>query len=442
MTQAKAASIPTVSRSGRGRVGQLAVAIAAVIVASGLGAWPVLAVGQLDQKQELVSGDTDGYLVDDTQSIAQTFTAGLSGALDRVDVLIFSNVVGDLTVEVRELSSGTPSGATRATTVVSLEPFANQWLTVTFAAPAPVLAGTSYALVLSSPNGDFGWRAWDDPGGPPNGPYSNGGPWSADPHLSVWFEADAWIDMAFRTYVTAAPALSQGPVTLTAFCGSPVPKSTSGTNACPGNPNKAGQVDIRLPQSLDQGVWLKAHVEGDGANRGITFEVSKDQLTWSSINATVTDASGNARFFYRPSDNRYYRAVLAGVADQPAGASSTVRIVVRSLILLRPTGCASSSTAATCQSTRGVGSATFTAIARPNRPELPQQRVEYTLQRKSGSTWVTILDKVVDVNRATGSVKFVVSFSAKGTYRLRANLQPTSVNANSFPTPWEYYTIR
>ena len=30
--------------------------------------------------------------------------------------------------------------------------------------------------------------------------------------------------------------------------------------------------------------------------------------------------------------------------------------------------------------------------------------------------------------------------SSTGQYRLRVNLQPTPVNANSFPTPFEYYS--
>jgi len=190
---------------------------------------------------------------------------------------------------------------------------------------------------------------------------------------------------------------------------------------------------------LDQKQELVANDEGGYA---VYVEQSVAQTFTAGLSReTMTDAAGDASFFYRPSDNRYYRAVFAGAPDLAPGTSPTVRIVVRSLILLRPTGCTSSSASATCQSTGSVGSTTFTAIARPNRPELPQQHVQYTVERKTGSTWVAILDTVVDINRATGSVDFVVTFNTKGTYRLRANLQPTTVNANSFPTPWEYYTI-
>jgi hypothetical protein len=34
-----------------------------------------------------------------------------------------------------------------------------------------------------------------------------------------------------------------------------------------------------------------------------------------------------------------------------------------------------------------------------------------------------------------------VVFDVPGTWRLRVNLAPTSVNANSFPTAYEYYSV-
>ena len=41
--------------------------------------------------------------------------------------------------------------------------------------------------------------------------------------------------------------------------------------------------------------------------------------------------------FYRPSDNRYYRATFAGAPDLPPTTSPITRIVVRQISLLRPT---------------------------------------------------------------------------------------------------------
>ena len=47
----------------------------------------------------------------------------------------------------------------------------------------------------------------------------------------------------------------------------------------------------------------------------------------------------------------------------------------------------------------------------------------------------------MNVSKTNGEAHFGVSFTSSGSYRLRANLLPTSVNANSFPTPFEYYTV-
>ncbi len=227
-------------------------------------------------------------------------------------------------------------------------------------------------------------------------------------------------------------------ITLTTFCGTPTPESTTGTNQCPlDNSKSPPQANIKLPQATNEGVRLQAHIATNGASRSITFEVSKDQTTWSTIGTVTTNGSGNASVFYRPSDNRYYRVTFAGASDLGAATSSTVRVVVRALIFIRPTGCTSS---APCHVNLNA-TVVFTATARPNRPELPNQFVQYTVQRKSGSTWVNVTTDVVPVSKSTGTAQFSVTFSVKSTWRLRANLQPTPVNANSFPTEFEYYSV-
>ena len=80
-------------------------------------------------------------------------------------------------------------------------------------------------------------------------------------------------------------------------------------------------------------VLLTTHFSGNGANRQFQLQVTKDQVTWSTIATLTTNASGDASFTYGPSDNRYYRAVFAGAPDLGAGTSPTIRVVVRSVIL-------------------------------------------------------------------------------------------------------------
>ncbi len=235
------------------------------------------------------------------------------------------------------------------------------------------------------------------------------------------------------TPATSAPftvgSLSSAVITLTTSC-SPTP--------CPPDTSKSpAQANMKLPQSSSEGVTLVANFAG-GGNRPITFEVSRDNVAFSTINSTTTDAAGSATFFYRPSDNRYYRVSFAGGGGLGAGMSPTVRIVVRSLIFLRPTGCTSSSP---CDASAG-SALTFTATARPNRPELPQQQVQFVVERRVGSTWTTFIARVVNVSKSTGDAQLSVSLSPAGSYRLRANLLPTPVNANSFPTEFQYYQSR
>ena len=85
------------------------------------------------------------------------------------------------------------------------------------------------------------------------------------------------------------------------------------------------------------------------------------------------------------------------------------------------------------------------AVHRHGPPEparLPTQTVRFFLQRRSGGTWVTAAEQTVTVNKSTGTAVLNVSWTAIGTFRIRVNLIPTSVNANGFPTPSEYYRIQ
>lgn len=239
--------------------------------------------------------------------------------------------------------------------------------------------------------------------------------------------------------VSSAPPGTSG-ISLTTFCGTPTPITNSGSNQCPADTGKSpAQANIKLPQTSSEGVRLRAHIASNGANRSLLFEVSKDQATWSPIGSETTNASGDGSVFYRPSDNRYYRVTFAGGPGLGAATSPLVRVVVRALVFIRPTGCTSPKP---CR----VGlnnTVQFTATARPNRAELPPQAAQFVVQRKSGSSWVDagIGASVVPVSKATGTAQFNVVFKVKGSWRLRVNLAPTAVNANSFPTEYEYYSV-
>ena len=94
--------------------------------------------------------------------------------------------------------------------------------------------------------------------------------------------------------------------------------------------------------------------------------------------------------------------------------------------------------------TRTVGQGTvitFTGTARPNRPELPQARVNFVAYELQGGTWVKILDRVVPVNLGSGKASLAITFDLTGHFYVRAQLVPMSVNANSGWTPVERYNV-
>ncbi len=143
-------------------------------------------------------------------TMGQTFTAGRSGALDRVDLHLARQTVGagDVTVQIRNVDSGCPSGDAGALLASRVVPAATvpqdvdgtpvTLIPVTFTSPANVTAGTQYGIVVYS-----------------TGPYFIGGANGTNPYagglLCIGVEdAVPWFfwnvsgdthDLAFTTYV-------------------------------------------------------------------------------------------------------------------------------------------------------------------------------------------------------------------------------------------------
>jgi hypothetical protein len=109
----------------------------------------------VDAQNTSITGN--GELFSNTQWNAQTFTAGKSGPLSRVDVNLFCYFCGSLppsiTVSIRATSGGVPTGgdlATASTVITNWSVGAQAWFTANFATPATVSSGTQYALVVRS----------------------------------------------------------------------------------------------------------------------------------------------------------------------------------------------------------------------------------------------------------------------------------------------------
>lgn len=200
----------------------LATTAIALVLASGV----ALAAAVLDQKQ--TSGEFSFTLSDSKQRFAQTFTAGATGKLTGVSVLVGcctridqetrtpvndGNPPGDLILKVFAVDgSGFPTGAALSTKVVPEENFpvhdeARDWMRVRLRPAVSVQAETRYALVMTSETSrpapdDFKYK-W---GADNQDPYKRGfvsyklgkQPWSTEP-----IEPPMW-DHAFKTFVVVA----------------------------------------------------------------------------------------------------------------------------------------------------------------------------------------------------------------------------------------------
>ena len=110
----------------------------------------------VDQSVGTSVGDLDGFSwVYSGQSTGQTFTAGLSGELTSVTIFLKNGgaATEDLSVAISAVSGGLPSGTALATQSIANAgvPATEGAVKVTFEAPATVVAGTEYAILVSSP---------------------------------------------------------------------------------------------------------------------------------------------------------------------------------------------------------------------------------------------------------------------------------------------------
>jgi hypothetical protein len=177
------------------------------------------AAGTLDQSQTNFNASFsiggNGQLAL-TFSAAQTFTAGLSGNLDQVDLHLRRTTSppsgscdsgSGITLEVRSVSGGNPSDTVLASVVIppsSVPANTFNFVSVSLPSPPAVIAGTQYALAASAPDAsctDIGTPYdWGASGG---NPYA-GGQTFFQTNSGGW-SASANDDQAFRTYVASPP---------------------------------------------------------------------------------------------------------------------------------------------------------------------------------------------------------------------------------------------
>jgi len=185
-------------------------------------------------------------------------------------------------------------------------------------------------------------------------------------------------------------------------------------------------------------IWGQSYVDliTTGAP-GTVFQIeaSTDEQTWTPLknssavvlNFTIA-SNGSATYRYTPIRNYWYRSVAGSTR------SNTPRVTVRQTVSIAP---ASSSTRTVAQGSK----ITFTTTSRPARSDLPTANVMFqTWQKTSSGSWVlhSQITKPIDAN---GNVSWPVTFSTTGSFYVRAQTQPTSVNSNSCWTPNQYFNV-
>ena len=235
-------------------------------------------------------------------SAAQTFTAGRTGALDRVDLdLARGPSTGPLIVEIRNVVGAAPGTSVLASAAVppaSVPVDTYVFVPAEFATPATVVAETRYAIVAYTTGANsYSWRC--------NGsvPYARGAGFSSrgSPPPAAWPEEGIW-DFRFRTYVapiaprpaTSAPQDAPAPQVpaLKAGACANTKRGTGAFETLQGTP--AGDTLLGLGGSdLLSGLAGDDCLTGGAGTDRLLGGAGNDRLRGDGGNDTLSGGSGN-----------------------------------------------------------------------------------------------------------------------------------------------------
>ncbi|MGC8635260.1 MAG: GH25 family lysozyme [Candidatus Limnocylindrales bacterium] len=255
-----------------------------------------------------------------------------------------------------------------------------------------------------------------------------------------------WNGSPLSTTVVSATQLSA--VVPAALSAAPGPATVTVQNQPPGGGSSApvvftvtvpaAQLAVTSSASViawGQPVAIQVQIAQNGASRTVTLQrMQQNETQWSDVATAITDAAGQATFSYTPPVNTQFRASYAGTPDLGAGASPPVRVVVRQLIVLRPTS--SGQVKHVPAGTR----VTFTATVRPIGPDMAPVKVTFQFWRQVGGRWTLATRRDVYAG-ADGRASWAWTFSSPGSWYVRAVANPTPTNANSYATSPERYAV-
>ncbi|MGA7614070.1 MAG: hypothetical protein WBX15_02710 [Thermoanaerobaculia bacterium] len=166
------------------------------------------AASGIDQEQVTVDLSVGGVAVGggSAEKLAQVFTAATTGCLTHVTIPIGCDPSETLVVEIQATTAGVPNGTVLASETLpgslfpSISPSSLQggFRIIGFTRPAPVTAGTEYAIVLLG--GPAGCGVFQGPAGDP---YAGGHGWfDARPNPPGWIQFfSGRDDLPFQTFV-------------------------------------------------------------------------------------------------------------------------------------------------------------------------------------------------------------------------------------------------
>lgn len=215
-------------------------------------------------------------------------------------------------------------------------------------------------------------------------------------------------------------------------------------------PQDTIQVSISSSGTHPAVIWgdtVTVHVRFtvNGANKLFQLQqTTRTMTTWSKLAELATDASGNARFSYRPSVSTRFRVRFAGAPDLPMGTSQTPGFLLFSYAKQVPTH-------STPKVIRRGTSVTIATTVRPLLPELAPARVWFGLYHRVSGSWTLASSRYVAVD-STGVARTVIKFGGTGEWYVRSSavarwtpgmegFAPATAWA-SRPTPIARYSVR
>jgi hypothetical protein len=247
-----------------------------------LGAVPAQAADQTDQSQPFFTG-SQAFAT----PMAQTFTAGGSGAVDRVSLMVSSSTgATSISVQLQSTTGGKPSGTVLGTSTFNGSvPCCHQWHDFTFNPAVSVTGGTQYAIVVR-PTGRLTWYVnfgHDD--------YSGGQLWLSSG--SSWVGGASFgYDFCFQTFLTAGatnhpPAVTVNSPTVTAPEGSAI--TNSGTFSDPDNDPVALKASLGTVSKSGAGTWTwSTPPQDEAAAQTVTITADDGQGATATVSFTFT----------------------------------------------------------------------------------------------------------------------------------------------------------